>query len=142
MAPKQCDEYFSEQKIGHINSFFDLEAEDIDKNVIKFDQFKGKVTVITNVASYCGKSCMSSFRDKVTFHCLQFYIFQQQYIILTYVLFYCNIVGEILIDACHYPNIILQHEKYHLPDWMVPKKKTLKFMDTTPQDILSLIIVD
>lgn len=45
----------SEAKIGHINSFFELEAEDIDKKVVKFDQFKGKVTVITNVASYCGE---------------------------------------------------------------------------------------
>ena len=45
----------TEEKIGHINSFFELEAEDIDKNTIKFDTFKGQVTVITNVASYCGK---------------------------------------------------------------------------------------
>jgi glutathione peroxidase-family protein len=44
-----------EKKIANINSFFDLEALDIDKNVVKFDQFKGKVTVITNVASYCGE---------------------------------------------------------------------------------------
>ena len=44
-----------EEKIGHINSFFELEAEDIDKRLIKFDQFKGGVTVITNVASHCGK---------------------------------------------------------------------------------------
>ena len=45
----------AEEKIGHINSFFELEAEDIDKRLIKFDQFKGGVTVITNVASHCGK---------------------------------------------------------------------------------------
>ena len=31
-----------------------MEAEDIDENVLTFDQFKGKVTVITNVASFCG----------------------------------------------------------------------------------------
>jgi glutathione peroxidase len=31
-----------------------LEAEDIDKKVMKFNQFKGKITVITNVASFCG----------------------------------------------------------------------------------------
>lgn len=43
-----------ENKIGHIGSFFELEAEDIDENVVKFDRFEGKVTVITNVASYCG----------------------------------------------------------------------------------------
>ena len=51
----------SEEKIGHIHSFFDLEAEDIDKNVIKFDQFKGGITVITNVASYCGKFYCSCY---------------------------------------------------------------------------------
>jgi len=43
-----------EEKIGHINSFFELEARNIDKELVKFDQFRGKVTVITNVASYCG----------------------------------------------------------------------------------------
>mmetsp|Transcript_38702 Transcript_38702/g.87224 ORF Transcript_38702/g.87224 Transcript_38702/m.87224 type:complete len:264 (-) Transcript_38702:95-886(-) len=43
-----------ETKIGHIETFFDLEAEDIENNVITFDKFKGEVTVITNVASYCG----------------------------------------------------------------------------------------
>ncbi|KAL9182927.1 hypothetical protein ACHAXT_004206 [Thalassiosira profunda] len=43
-----------EEKIGHITSFFELDAEDIDEKVTKFEQFKGKVTVVTNVASYCG----------------------------------------------------------------------------------------
>lgn len=37
-----------------ISSFFDLEAKDIDGEVVKFDQFQGKVTVVVNVASYCG----------------------------------------------------------------------------------------
>lgn len=37
-----------ESKIGHVTSFFDLEAQDIDENVITFDEYKGKVTVITN----------------------------------------------------------------------------------------------
>ena len=45
---------YPDKKIGHINSFFELEAQDIDENILKFDQFKGQVTVITNVASYCG----------------------------------------------------------------------------------------
>lgn len=34
--------------------FFNLEAKDIDGNLIKFETFKNKVTVIVNVASYCG----------------------------------------------------------------------------------------
>ena len=37
-----------------ITSFFDLEAKDIDGNLVKFEEFKGKVTVVVNVASYCG----------------------------------------------------------------------------------------
>ncbi len=44
----------TEVKLANIESFFDLEAQDIDENVLEFDQFKGKVTVITNVASFCG----------------------------------------------------------------------------------------
>jgi len=44
-----------DSKISHIGSFFQLEAEDIDGNTVSFEQFRGKVTVITNVASYCGK---------------------------------------------------------------------------------------
>eukprot|EP00970_Alexandrium_tamarense_P018555 scaffold13350_cov270-Alexandrium_tamarense.AAC.8 len=43
----------TEKKIGHITSFFELQAQDIDENVVKFDQFKGQVTVVANVASYC-----------------------------------------------------------------------------------------
>lgn len=50
---KQMAEAIEEQ-IGHIKSFFELEAEDIDGNALKFDRFRGRVTVITNVASYCG----------------------------------------------------------------------------------------
>ena len=46
----------TEKKIGHIHSLFELEALDIDKNLVNFQQFKGKVTVVTNVASHCGES--------------------------------------------------------------------------------------
>lgn len=42
------------QEMESISSIFDLEAPDIDGNVVKFDQFRGQVTIITNVASYCG----------------------------------------------------------------------------------------
>jgi glutathione peroxidase-family protein len=37
-----------------IASVFDLEAMDIDGNVIAMNQFRDQVTIITNVASYCG----------------------------------------------------------------------------------------
>jgi hypothetical protein len=40
--------------IAGIGSFFDLSAPDIDGNEIKFEQFRGQVTVLVNVASYCG----------------------------------------------------------------------------------------
>jgi hypothetical protein len=42
------------EDIKDITSFYDLEAKDIDGGVVKFDEFKGKVTVVVNVASYCG----------------------------------------------------------------------------------------
>lgn len=35
-------------------SFFDLKAKDIDGNDFDFASLKGKVTVIVNVASFCG----------------------------------------------------------------------------------------
>lgn len=41
-------------KIANINSFFDLSAKNIDGEEIHFEEFEGLVTVITNVASYCG----------------------------------------------------------------------------------------
>lgn len=55
----------TEKKIGHIQSFFELEASDIDKNVVSFDHFRGKVTIVTNVASYCGKKNRVSLRHIV-----------------------------------------------------------------------------
>ena len=54
MLRKRTQQTFLEKNIGHIKSFFELEAEDINKKMIKFSQYKGKVTVMTNVASYCG----------------------------------------------------------------------------------------
>ena len=44
----------SQRQLATIGSFFDLEAKDIHGNTIKFEQFRGKVTIIVNVASYCG----------------------------------------------------------------------------------------
>jgi glutathione peroxidase len=35
-------------------SFFDLSAKDIDGNVMNFSRLKGMVTIIVNVASFCG----------------------------------------------------------------------------------------
>ena len=35
-------------------SFFDLSAKDIHGDVIEFSRFKGQVTILTNVASFCG----------------------------------------------------------------------------------------
>lgn len=37
-------------------SFFGLEAEDIDGEIIDFEAFRGTVTIVVNVASYCGKT--------------------------------------------------------------------------------------
>lgn len=58
---RSCDEYDRAQKgvdireeIAHINSFYELSAMDIDNKEFKFSELEGKVTVIVNVASYCG----------------------------------------------------------------------------------------
>ncbi len=58
----------TEKKIGHITSFFELQAQDIDENVVKFDQFKGQVTVVANVASYCGECSLTCYYCLLTFH--------------------------------------------------------------------------
>mmetsp|Transcript_3559 Transcript_3559/g.7360 ORF Transcript_3559/g.7360 Transcript_3559/m.7360 type:complete len:235 (-) Transcript_3559:90-794(-) len=52
---KSCNEALgSETELAHIGSVYDLEAEDIDGSVVRFDDFKGKVVVVVNVASNCG----------------------------------------------------------------------------------------
>lgn len=43
-----------EKEIGHITSFYDLQARDIDKNLVSFSSLKDKTVIIVNVASYCG----------------------------------------------------------------------------------------
>jgi glutathione peroxidase len=47
----QQDEQEAFQKV---NSFFDLSAPDLDGKDVAFAQFRGQVTILTNVASYCG----------------------------------------------------------------------------------------
>lgn len=42
------------EELAKINSFFDLSAKDIHGDVIEFSKFEGDVTIIANVASYCG----------------------------------------------------------------------------------------
>ena len=39
---------------GKSATFYDLSAQDIDGNEIKFDSFHGKVVLVVNVASECG----------------------------------------------------------------------------------------
>jgi len=43
-----------EEALAKIGSFFDLSAKDIKGNMIDFKSFEGDVTIIVNVASYCG----------------------------------------------------------------------------------------
>lgn len=86
----------TEEKIGHITSFFDLEAEDIDKKVLKFNQFKGKVTVITNVASFCGYT-ESHYKGLVELY-NQFKASPMGFNILA---FPCNQFGEQEPNQCH-----------------------------------------
>jgi glutathione peroxidase len=46
------------EKLGYTNatSFYNLTAKTLAGNVIHFEQFRGKVVVVTNVASYCGRT--------------------------------------------------------------------------------------
>lgn len=43
-----------DKALAKIGSFFDLTAKDIKGTVVDFKQFEGDVTIIVNVASYCG----------------------------------------------------------------------------------------
>jgi glutathione peroxidase-family protein len=43
-----------DQELQSIGSFFDLSARDIDGTTVDFGQFRGSVTILVNVASYCG----------------------------------------------------------------------------------------
>ena len=39
---------------GKSGTFYDLSAQDIEGNEVKFDSFRGKVVLVVNVASECG----------------------------------------------------------------------------------------
>ena len=41
--------------IGDIHTFYELKAKDINGNMVDFQEFQGKVTIIVNVASQCGE---------------------------------------------------------------------------------------
>ena len=43
-------------KVDHIGSFFELKAPDIEGNMVDFEQFRGHTTIVTNVATYCGRT--------------------------------------------------------------------------------------
>jgi len=43
-----------EAALSQIGSFFDLSARNLAGEVVSFEQFRGQVTILTNVASYCG----------------------------------------------------------------------------------------
>ena len=42
------------EQVAAVDSFFDLSAKDILGNDFSFEKLRGQVTVLTNVASYCG----------------------------------------------------------------------------------------
>jgi glutathione peroxidase-family protein len=44
----------ADEELESIQSFFDLQAPDIHGNIVKFEKFRDQVTILTNVASYCG----------------------------------------------------------------------------------------
>jgi len=61
------DEANMTKEMSSIESFFDLEAQDIDGNSVNFSSLRGKVTIIVNVASYCGYT-ESHYRGLMELH--------------------------------------------------------------------------
>ena len=66
-----CDDHFRRQRLEKLyppiaSSFFDLEATDIDGDLVDFSDFIGKVTVVVNVASECGTSLLT-FKAKIDY---------------------------------------------------------------------------
>ncbi len=68
-------------EVEHIESFYDLSANDIDMKRLKFHDLEKKVVVIVNVASYCGYTdshykglveLYDSFKDSNNFEILAF----------------------------------------------------------------------
>jgi glutathione peroxidase len=52
---KSCAEVqVDKNDTNYQGSFFDLDALDIDENLVSFAELQGKITLIVNVASYCG----------------------------------------------------------------------------------------
>jgi len=43
-------------QVAHIDSFFDLSAPDLDGYPVDFAQFRNQITILTNVATYCGRT--------------------------------------------------------------------------------------
>lgn len=52
------------KKLKTIQSFYDLSAHDLQGNLIPFSDFRNKVVILTNVASYCGYTA-SHYRSLV-----------------------------------------------------------------------------
>mmetsp|Transcript_9769 Transcript_9769/g.13814 ORF Transcript_9769/g.13814 Transcript_9769/m.13814 type:complete len:229 (-) Transcript_9769:181-867(-) len=65
---KSCEQAKEqEDSLVSVKSFYDLEAKDIDGNTISFDKYRDMVTIIVNVASYCGRT-ESHYRGLVDLH--------------------------------------------------------------------------
>ena len=44
----------AERALSNISSFYDLSANDLQGNLVSFQQFQGRVVIVVNVASFCG----------------------------------------------------------------------------------------
>jgi len=69
-GPSICKEWkdeFGGVDLDKIDSFYDLSAKDIDGNVVDFDEFRGKIVLIANVASYCGHT-EQHYKELVELH--------------------------------------------------------------------------
>jgi len=64
---ESCSSKEESESSKKINSFFELSALDINGRLVNFSQFRGKVTIIVNVASFCGYT-ESHYRGLVELH--------------------------------------------------------------------------
>ena len=56
------------KEVASIESFFDLSAKDIHGVIVEFSRFRGQVTILTNVASYCRGYTDSHYRGVSFYH--------------------------------------------------------------------------
>ncbi|KAL7558998.1 hypothetical protein ACA910_000062 [Epithemia clementina (nom. ined.)] len=78
------------QEVGRIESFFDLQAPDIMGNMVDFGQYRGQTVIVTNVATYCGRTA-AHYRGLVQ---LWSQLVQERKLPVNILAFPCNQFGQ------------------------------------------------